>query len=166
MLSLAVGDVVVYRSHGIGCVEARCAGGGDAPDTVVIVFEGGLRVTLPVPQARDALRSPSGELELEDVRRTLRADATESAEPWSRRFRAIREKVAAGSPTGLAEVVRDGLQRERRLAVRSGGPTGAPTERHLYRQARKLLAAEVALARGIDEAEADVWIAAQVGEDA
>ena len=34
--SLSVGDVVVYASHGIGCVEARRPGGGDLPEMVVL----------------------------------------------------------------------------------------------------------------------------------
>jgi len=166
-LDLAVGDVVVYASHGIGCVEARQAGAADLPEAVVLVFESGLRVTLPVARARGALRSLSGEIELEEVRRTLRADPAPSAEGWSRRFRSMREKVAAGHVTGLAEIVRDGLRRERQLAVGAGGrAAAAPSERGLYLQARKLLAAEIASARGIDAVEADVWIVEQVDRHA
>jgi len=164
-LNLAVGDVVVYASHGICCVEAR-RGGGDLLEVVVLLFASGLRVTLPVARAHDALRSLSGEPELEDVRRTLRDDPSPSIEPWSRRVRSIREKVTAGQVTGLAEVVRDGLQRERKLAVGAGGrATPGGGERDLYLQARKLLAEEVALARGIDAVEADVWIVEQTVED-
>jgi RNA polymerase-interacting CarD/CdnL/TRCF family regulator len=165
-LNLAVGDVVVYASHGIGCVEAR-RGGGDVLEVVVLAFASGLKVTLPVARAHDALRSPAGDPELEDVRRTLHDDPSPSIEPWSRRVRSIREKVTAGELTGLAEVVRDGLQRERKLAAGAGAratPTGG--ERDLYLQARRLLAAEIALARGIDAVEADVWIAEQTVEDA
>ncbi len=162
VLRLAVGDVVVYASHGIACVEARQAGAGELQDAVVLVFANGLRVTLPVARALGTLRSLSGEVELDDVRRTLRADASPADEPWSRRFRSIQEKVTAGQVTGLAEVVRDGSQRERRPADGTGGRTPAPSERHLYLQARKLLSAEIALARGIDALEADAWIDEQI----
>lgn len=166
-LKLAVGDVVVYASHGIGCVEARPACRGDLPETVVLGFESGLKVTLPVSRARRALRSLSGELELEDVRRTLCADVAPAGESWLRRFRTMQEKVSAGLVTGLAEVVRDGVQQERRLAARAGGGRAtAPSERHLYLQARKLLAAEIAHARGIEPEDADVWIVEQIGEQA
>jgi RNA polymerase-interacting CarD/CdnL/TRCF family regulator len=167
VLNLAVGDVVVYASHGIGCVEARRAGGGDLPEAIVLVFESGLRVTLPVARARGTLRSPSGETELEDVRQTLCAEPASRIEPWSRRFRSMREKVTAGEATGLAEVVRDGLHRDQQLAVSGGGRTaGASSERGLYLQARKLLAAEIAFTRGIDAVEADVWIVEQFDEHA
>jgi RNA polymerase-interacting CarD/CdnL/TRCF family regulator len=161
-LNLAVGDVVVYASHGIGCVEARLGDGEDTRELVVVAFDSGLKVTLPVARARGALRLPSGERDLEDVRRTLRANPAPRIEPWARRFRLLRDKVAAGEVTGLAEVVRDGLGRERQLAVGVGG-RAAPgsSERGLYLQARQLLAAEIAFARGIDVAEADVWIVEQ-----
>jgi RNA polymerase-interacting CarD/CdnL/TRCF family regulator len=126
-----------------------------------------LRVTLPVEQALRAMRPLAGEPELEEVRRTLRADVSSGVEPWSKRFRSMQEKVAAGRLTGLAEVVRDGVEREQRLAVTSGsGRTPAPSERHLYLQARKLLAAEIAHAWGIDAVKADAWIVEQVGERA
>jgi RNA polymerase-interacting CarD/CdnL/TRCF family regulator len=163
-LSLAAGDVVVYASHGIGRVEARRPGGGELAETVALVFESGLRVILPVAQALDALRPLSGEPELEDVRRTLRAEAASPVEPWSRRNRATRDKVAAGRATALAEVVRDGLQQEQRLAAGASGRTIAPSDRQLYVRARTLLTAEIALCRGIDLAEADAWILDQVAE--
>jgi RNA polymerase-interacting CarD/CdnL/TRCF family regulator len=165
VLNFAIGDAVVYSPHGVGRVEARGAVGGDLPEVVVLSFESGLRVTLPLAHARHALRSVSGESELEDVRRTLGSDAATADGPWSQRVRATREKLTAGHVTGLAEVVRDGVQQERRLAggVR-GAPAAAPSERQLYQQARKLLAEEVALARGVDAVDADTWIVAQIGE--
>jgi RNA polymerase-interacting CarD/CdnL/TRCF family regulator len=166
VLNLAVGDVVVYAWHGIGYVEARAKREGEAPEAVVVVFESGLRVTLPIARAQGALRAPSSEVELDGVRRTLGADSVPHTVPWSRRFRTIQEKVNAGEVTGLAEVVRDGLQRERRRATSAGGRgTTASTERGLYLQARKLLAAEIAFARGIDPLQADVWIVEQIDEE-
>jgi RNA polymerase-interacting CarD/CdnL/TRCF family regulator len=123
-------------------------------------------VILPLARAADALRPPSGEPELEDVRRTLCAQALPPLEPWSRRFRATREKVAAGEVIALAEVVRDGLQREQRVAAGGSGRATGPSEWQLYMQARTLLGAEVALCRGIAAAEADAWILEQVGEHA
>jgi RNA polymerase-interacting CarD/CdnL/TRCF family regulator len=162
-LGLDVGDVVVYASHGIGRVEAR-RGGEGLPETVALFFESGLRVILPLALALDALRPLSGEPELEDVRRTLRTEASLPVEPWSRRNRATRDKVAAGQATALAEVVRDGLQREQRLAAGASGRTTAPSDRQLYVQARTLLTAEIALCRGIELAEADAWIVDQVAE--
>jgi RNA polymerase-interacting CarD/CdnL/TRCF family regulator len=161
-LDLAVGDIVVYASHGIGCVEARLGGDEDLRALVVLTFASGLRVTLPVARARGVLRLPSSKPELEGVRRTLRSSTGPRIEPWAKRFRSMRDKLAAGEVTGLAEVVRDGLGRERELADCAGDrATAATSERGLYLQARKLLAAEIAFARGTDAAEADAWIVEQ-----
>lgn len=160
-LRLKAGDLVVYGSHGIGRVEPHPSGARAARETISLVFESGLRVTLPLARARDALRSLSDERELEDVRDTLGAEMRPQIEPWARRHRSIQDKVAAGRATGLAEVVRDGLQSER-LASATKGRAAAPSERELYARARALLAAEIATSRGIEVAEADAWIVEQV----
>ena len=118
-LGLAVGDVVVYASHGIGRIASTHEAEGTQPARIVIFLESGLRVTLPLVRAREALRCLSGEPELEDVRLTLRADVAPSARPWPQRRRFVQEKLTAGEIGGLAEIVRDGLQRERRLTTAS-----------------------------------------------
>ena len=159
-MRLAVGDLVVYASHGIGRIESRQPQDGQS-ETLILVFENGLKVTLPLNRARDTLRSLSGEPELKDVQRTLRTDTPAAVEPWSRRHRASQAKLAGGRVSGLAEIVRDGVHRERRRV--KGGP--APVENQLYRQARKLLVAEVAAARGIGPDAADAWIVRQMGDE-
>ena len=156
-LRLAVGDRVVYASHGIGRVESRerhRVGG----EMLVLVFENGMRVTLPLERAKNALRPLSGEPELEEVQRTLGGESPPAAlEHWSRRHRNAQAKLVGGSVSGLAEIVRDGAHRER--ARHKGGT--APIRNQLYRTARKLLVAEVAAARGIELDAADAWIGRQ-----
>jgi RNA polymerase-interacting CarD/CdnL/TRCF family regulator len=165
-LGLSVGDLAVYASHGVGRVESTQPSRKDPPETLTLVFESGLRVTLPAARARDALRPLSGPDELEAVRRTLSADVSPTNEPWSSRHRTLRQTVAAGTILGLAEVVRDGVQREWTLAAGTGRPP-APSERELYLKARHLLAAEIAACRGIETAAADAWIIQQIsGENA
>jgi RNA polymerase-interacting CarD/CdnL/TRCF family regulator len=156
-LHLAVGDLVVYASHGIGRVASREPQRGDG-EMLVLVFENGLKVTLPLDRAQDALRSLSGEPELEEVQRTLGGDSPPALEHWSRRHRNAQAKLVGGSVGGLAEIVREGVHRERE---RAKGST-APIRNQLYRQARKLLVAEVAAARGIEPDAADDWIVQQV----
>jgi RNA polymerase-interacting CarD/CdnL/TRCF family regulator len=157
---LAVGDLVVYASHGIGRVESRehHRGGGEM---LVLVFESGLKVTLPLDRARNALRSLSSESELEEVQRTLGSDAPPAPEHWSRRHRNSQAKLVGGTVGGLAEIVRDGAHRERERV--KGGT--APIRNQLYRAARKLLVAEVAAARGIEPDAADAWIVRQIDGD-
>ena len=159
-LRLAVGDRVVYASHGIGRVESRERHQGNG-EMVVLLFENGLKVTLPLDRARNALRSLSGEPELEEVQLTLGDSPPAALEHWSRRHRNAQAKLAVGSVSGLAEIVRDGAHRER---ARAKGGT-APIRNQLYREARKLLVAEVAAARGIEPDAADAWIGQQINGD-
>jgi RNA polymerase-interacting CarD/CdnL/TRCF family regulator len=157
---LAVGDLVVYASHGIGRVESRELRRGSG-EMLVLVFESGLKVTLPLDRARNALRSLSSESELEEVQRTLGSDAPPAPEHWSRRHRNSQAKLVGGTVGGLAEIVRDGAHRERERV--KGGT--APIRNQLYRAARKLLVAEVAAARGIEPDAADAWIVEQIDGD-
>lgn len=160
-LRLAVGDRVVYASHGIGRIESREHQRGTG-EMLILVFENGLRVTLPLDRAQNALRSLSGEPELKEVQRTLGGDSPSAAlEHWSRRHRNAHAKLVGGSVSGLAEIVRDGVRRER--ARLKGG--AAPIRNQLYRQARKLLVAEVAAARGIEPDAAEAWIVQQIDRD-
>ena len=159
-LRLAVGDVVVYASHGIGRVESKQAGRGQ-PGTLILLFDSGLKVTLPIARAQAALRPLSGEPELEEVRRTLRLETPAAAEPWTRRHRRFQDKLAEGSASGLAEIVRDGIHRERRRV--KGSP--APIANQLYQKARKLLVAEIAAARDVEPEVADSWISGQIGNE-
>jgi RNA polymerase-interacting CarD/CdnL/TRCF family regulator len=160
-LRLAVGDRVVYASHGIGRVESRERHGASG-EMLVLVFENGMRVTLPLERAQNALRALSGEPELEEVQRTLGGDSPPAAlEHWSRRHRNAQAKLVGGSIGGLAEIVRDGAHRE---SARLKGGT-APIRNQLYRTARKLLVAEVAAARGIEPDAADAWIGLQIEGD-
>ena len=157
-LRLAVGDLVVYASHGIGRVESR-EHQGLSGELLVLFFERGLKVTLPLERAQNALRPLSGEPELEEVRRTLGGDSPSAPlEHWSRRHRNAQAKLVRGSIGGLAEIVRDGAHRER-ARVKGGS---APIRNQLYQTARKLLAAEVAAARGIEPDAADAWIGLQI----
>ena len=160
-LRLAVGDLVVYASHGIGRIESREHHRGNG-ELLVLVFESGLKVTLPLDRAQNALRSLSGEPELEEVQRMLGLDSPPVArEHWSRRHRDARAKLVGGTVGGLAEIVRDGAHRER---ARVKGGT-APIRNQLYREARKLLVAEVAAARGIEPEAADAWIVGHISGD-
>ncbi len=161
-LRLAAGDVVVYASHGVGRIESAHAAEGTQPARVILLLESGLRVTLPLVRARETLRCLSGEPELEGVRLTLRADVAPPAGPWPQRRRVAQEKLTAGEISGLAEIVRDGLQRERQLTTTSKRSSGRPIANELFRQARRLLAAEIAASRGIEPEAADDWIVQQV----
>jgi RNA polymerase-interacting CarD/CdnL/TRCF family regulator len=162
-VEFAVGQVVVYRGHGPGRViasETRAAG-VTAEDVVVLELAGSLTVTLPLTLARQQLRPLATELQLANVQRTLRTPPPVSEVVWVKRQKATRAKLAAGEPSGLAEVVSDGARRHGGDAARLSA-----SERELYLKARRLLADEIRHSRGIDTTQADDWITNQLAHAA
>ena len=156
-LRLAVGDVVVYASHGIGRVKAR------TQKTVVIEFEErGLSVTLPIERATECVRAVLTEAEIESIGEMLGGADEVSGENWQRRLKTTRGKVTDGDAAGLAEVIRDASRRDERASQKKEPGKLSLTERQLYLKARQLLADEIGASRGVDSAEADVWIGDQI----
>ena len=159
-LRAAVGDTVVYAGHGVGLVvahEQKRVGDMDR-DCVVVDLADGLRITLPLQEATERLRAVADKRELEDVRTTLASPAAERDEPWTKRIKESKAKLAAGRATDLAEIVRDGNRLERT----AGGARLSDGERRIYLQARTLLVRELCAARRVSEDEATTWIEAQL----
>jgi CarD family transcriptional regulator len=161
---LAVGDVVVYAAHGVGRVAAREKRMvlGATQEILVLELADGLFVTLPVERARELLRPLLSKADLRRVQATLREDHTLSEDVWPKRRKDTQAKLKDGDPFGLAEVVRDGARREQRLIAEHTGSQLSPSERDLYKRARRLLSAEIGLARDLEPAKADAWIEEQL----
>jgi CarD family transcriptional regulator len=161
---LAVGVAVVYPAYGVGHVVAREKRmvQGAMREVLVLDLADGLSVTLPVERARGLLRPLLSETELRGVQETLRQDHTPSEDVWLKRRKDTQIKLAGGDPLGLAEVVRDGAHRERRLMAKRNGSQLSPGERDLYVRARRLLSGEIGLAHGLEPVEADAWIQEQL----
>jgi CarD family transcriptional regulator len=158
-LGLAVGDVVVYGSHGVGRVAIR----GDT--SVVVEFAtSGLTVTMPIECAAGCIRPLSTPAEIASVGRTLRCADTDVDANWQRRLKATRTKVTSGEAVALAEVVRDANRRDERGSNQPGSLS--LSERQLYLKARQLLAHEIAASRGVEPAYADEWIGEQMAANA
>lgn len=160
-MRLAVGDMVVYGVHGAGSVVARETRAVDGGSEVLVVLSlsRGLSVQLPLMRAVELLRPVADELELGRVQAILTADAAPSSDSWLQRQREGRAKL--GSTVGLAEILRDGAGRD---APRTSGSKLSPSERELVRRAHELLANEIALSRGVEPAEASVWIDDQLAD--
>jgi RNA polymerase-interacting CarD/CdnL/TRCF family regulator len=157
VIDLAVGQVVVYAGHGPGRVVAREAATPKAQEVVVLELAATLTVTLPIALAHEQLRALVSETELVSVQTTLRAGPRASESVWIKRQKATREKLASGQAIALAEIISDGAHRQRGRTARL-----SVSERELYLKARRLLAEEIGHARGVDTAEAEDWIAAQL----
>jgi CarD family transcriptional regulator len=164
---LEVGDVVVYAAHGVGRVVAREERVvlGAAQEILVLELADGLFVTLTLERARGLLRPLLSGADLRRVQETLREDHTLSEDVWLKRRKNTQAKIAGGDPLGLAEVVRDCARRERRLAAKRTGSQLSPSEKDLYKRARRLLSDEIGLARGLEPATADAWIEQQLARN-
>ncbi|MDN5700000.1 MAG: CarD family transcriptional regulator, partial [Kocuria sp.] len=67
---------------------------------------------------------------------------------WSRRYKANLEKLASGDVLKVAEVVRDLWRRDQGRGLSAG-------EKRMLAKARQILTSELALAKEIDEEEAE-----------
>lgn len=165
-MKLAVGDVVVYGTHGIGRIAAREEQDvlGEKGKVVVLELAEGLTVTLPLGRAQEQLRPLASEADMRRVQETLRGERVLSVDPWLSRRRATLAKLTGGDPVELAEIVGDGAQRERTLRANGSNPQLSPGEREIFVKAWQLLSGEIALARGLEQAEADSWIDEQLSQ--
>jgi CarD family transcriptional regulator len=162
VVKFEVGDLVVYGTHGIGRIIARK--NGASGDLVVIAFEDGLTVTLPLERARQILRPLADEAELVRVRDALRNDPELSVAPWLARRRETLEKLTEGNLVQLAEIVSEGVRRERmRLAKGNKSPLSTG-EKELFNRARRLLSEEIAQALDLEQSAADGWINEQLAQ--
>ncbi len=167
-MKLAVGDLVVYGTHGIGRIAAREEQPvlGATREVVVIELEDGLTVTLPLERAREQLRSLASEADVRRVRKVLRADRVLNIGPWLSRRQATLDKLTGADPIQLAEIVSEGAQRERMRLASGSKPQLSAGERELFVKARKLLSVEIAQALGMQPAAADGWIDEQLARPA
>jgi CarD family transcriptional regulator len=165
-MRLEVGDMVVYASHGVGCVAAK--GKRDVldaeQDLVVVEFADGLKVTLPLERAEKYLRPLASDADVRRVQKTLREDRVVEAEPWLKRRKDAQAKLTGGGAIELAEIVRDGVIRGRKLAGKGLGTQGSDSERKILVKARDLLSGEIAAALGLEPKQAEAWIDEQLTE--
>jgi RNA polymerase-interacting CarD/CdnL/TRCF family regulator len=156
-LGLAVDDVIVYASYGVGRVAIR------REQSVTVEFaKSGLTVILPIERAVGCVRPLSTEAEITSVGLTLGGADTDVHANWQSRLKTTRAKVAGGEAVELAEVIRDASRREERALARGEPGKLSVTERQLYVKARQLLADEIGASRGVDPADADEWIADRI----
>jgi RNA polymerase-interacting CarD/CdnL/TRCF family regulator len=163
-VKLAVGDVAVYPALGAGRVAARETRVvlGAEQEVVVLALADGLSVTLPLQLAHELLRPLVSEAGLRRVQETLREDGALSGDVWVKRLKQAQAKLRGGDPLQLAEIVRDGARRQRRLTANGTNSKLSIWEKGLCVKARQHLSGEIGLARGLERAEVDAWIDEQL----
>ena len=151
-MKLAIGDMIVYGVHGAGSITAREMRNvrGEQQVVLTLALSNGLSVELPLARAEESLRPLVDDAEIVRLGVVLSSDPTLDPEPWMKRQHAARAKLTTA--VGLAEIVNNGARRA----------SLSPTERELVRNAKSLLADEIALSRGEDTTAATAWIDAHL----
>ena len=147
-----VGETVVYPHHGAALIEeikTRTIKGEEKMYLKLKVTQGDLVIEVPAENADlVGVRDVVDEEGLKKVFAVLQADDVEEASNWSRRYKANVEKLASGDVLKVAEVVRDLWRRDKDRGLSAG-------EKRMLTKARHILTSELALAKDIDEEEAE-----------
>ncbi|MBM3505207.1 MAG: CarD family transcriptional regulator [Alphaproteobacteria bacterium] len=150
-LSFAVGDHVVYPTHGVGQVTAieNREIAGQKLDLFVVTFDKD-KMTLRVPVGKadnTGMRKLASPQILDSAITTLKGRARIKRTMWSRRAQEYEAKINSGDPISIAEVVRD-------LHRSASQPEQSYSERQIYEAALDRLVREIAAVERIDEAAA------------
>ncbi|RLY91739.1 CarD family transcriptional regulator [Kocuria tytonicola] len=147
-----VGETVVYPHHGAATIEeikTRTIKGEEKMYLRLKVTQGDLMIEVPAENVDlVGVRDVVDEDGLKQVIAVLQAQDAEEASNWSRRYKANLEKLASGDVLKVAEVVRDLWRRDRGKGLSAG-------EKRMLTKARQILTSELALAKKIDEEEAE-----------
>lgn len=147
-----VGETVVYPHHGAATIEEvkmRTIKGEEKMYLKLRVSQGDLTIEVPAENVDlVGVRDVVGKEGLERVFDVLRAEFTEEPTNWSRRYKANLEKLASGDVNKVAEVVRDLWRREHDRGLSAG-------EKRMLAKARQILVSELALAKKLQEDEAE-----------
>ena len=147
-----VGETVVYPHHGAATIEeikTRTIKGEEKMYLRLKVTQGDLMIEVPAENVDlVGVRDVVDEDGLKEVIAVLQAQDAEEASNWPRRYKANLEKLASGDVLKVAEVVRDLWRRDRGKGLSAG-------EKRMLTKARQILTSELALAKKIDEEEAE-----------
>lgn len=147
-----VGETVVYPHHGAATIEeikTRTIKGEEKMYLRLKVTQGDLMIEVPAENVDlVGVRDVVDEDGLKEVIAVLQAQDAEEASNWSLRYKANLEKLASGDVLKVAEVVRDLWRRDRGKGLSAG-------EKRMLTKARQILTSELALAKKVDEEEAE-----------
>jgi CarD family transcriptional regulator len=154
------GDLVVYPSHGAGCVA------GVEEKTILgearryyVVYIPDAELTLSIPADGDTgLRACADAESIDAALEVLKGGATEMPSNWNHRLKHNREKIRSGEIAEVAEVVRN-------LSVYGDAHGLSTGERNMLMKARQILISEVALVRDVDVEEAESLVDGALNKD-
>jgi len=158
-MSFDVGDKVVYPHHGAAVIESKEkkeAFGKEQEYLVLRLAYGDLTLMVPADNTDEVgLREVINDEEVEEVFAVLRKKEARMPTNWSRRFKYHVEKLKSGDIYQVAEVVRNLNLREKDKGLSAG-------EKRMLSKARQILVSELTFAIGVDEAEAEKRLDAEL----
>ena len=151
MSDFNIGDKAVYPGHGVAEVtglERREIAGSAMEFYVLRVLENDMKVMVPKSNANAVgLRQIVGAQQIKEVYGVLsRRGEKISTATWNRRYREYMEKIKTGSLMEIAAVLRD-------LCILRSDKDLSFGERKMLDTARTLLVQELALAKGVENAD-------------
>ncbi len=154
-MKIEIGETLVYPHHGavtITGIATRMIRGVETKLMTLNVHTSELTIQLPVDNVdlvgvRDVIDKDG----VAAVYKVLTDEFIEEPSNWSRRYKSNQEKMASGSVYKVSEVVRDLWRRDQEKGVSAG-------EKRMLEKARQILVSELALAQGINDAEAAVLL--------
>ncbi|MHB1569901.1 MAG: CarD family transcriptional regulator [Solirubrobacteraceae bacterium] len=151
-IEFEIGDSVVYPHHGAGKVlrkEVREILGESREYLTIKILHNDMTVMVPTENAALAgLRRVIDEETVQKVLAVLSDECSEMPKNWNRRFKHNRDKIKTGDIYELAEVVRN-------LAIREADKGLSTGEKQMYTRAKKILAAELMYALGMNEEQVE-----------
>ena len=146
------GHIVIHPHHGPASVlgtVTRVVKGTSREYVDLSIHCGKMTISVPLDRVDEiGIRDVAGLGELEHLAAVLCAPSGPEERQWARRFKANRALISTGNPVHLAEVVRDMSRRLERGGLSLG-------EKELLKEASIPLVAEIALATGTDEENAE-----------
>lgn len=143
----AVGDSVVYPSHGVGSIiaeETQVIGGMEVSCYVIIFDKDKMTLKVPKNRAEKAgLRQLASADDLDKALITLQGKARVEKGMWSKRAQKYEEKIYSGNVVHIAEVLRD-------LYRNVDDPGRSYSERIIYESAFQRFINEYAVAANIN----------------
>jgi len=151
-MQLTPGTLLVHPRHGPATVVQvvdRAVAGTTRTYVQLQVLDTDLRIAVPLDQAaRVGLRPICGPAQITALLTVLGSEPGVEEAMWSRRMKANQERLRTGDLLTVAGLVRDIARRDLDHGVSAG-------EKDLLKLARRPLVAELALALGISEEDAD-----------
>lgn len=138
------GDIAVYPAHGVGIIESvetKEISGEEMSFLTMRILDNDMTIMVPMSNIdKVGLREVIDTNQIKEVFKILADESPKlDGKTWNKRFREYSEKIKIGSPSDIAEVMRDLMNLKNSKGLSFG-------ERKMLDSVKNLLSQEIALA--------------------